>query len=161
MADDAAKFELKYQYRWRHLPFIWVPLISALTVALAIVAIRRDSWQDGLVILAVGVAFALAASWLLFQGLADICITDQGVERRIGQWAWQNLRWSDVTRLTVMRSTNVETGRKGRSFALRGSKATPFFSRVIIFQERPGEMDELLAKFDACVSKHKISVRKL
>ena len=161
MANEPENSELRYQYKWRSFPFIWLPLMSALIGGLVTAAFLRYTWQDALAILAIGMVFELFATWFLLQALADVCISDRGIARRVRHWTWQTLRWSDVTRLTVMPSTDLDTRRKVRSFSLRGSKAAPLFSRLVIFQERPGEMDELLAKLDTCVAKHHIPVRKL
>lgn len=161
MINEAGQFEIVYRYKWRSMPFFWLPFIVMLTAVLAMVASRRTGWQDGLIILAIGIAFALLATWLLFHSLADVCISNRGITRRVQRWTWQSLQWADVAHLTITRSTNLETGRKVRSFALRGSKDAPVFSRLIIFQERPGEMNELLAQLQACVAKHRISVREL
>lgn len=161
MTEDKNEFEVIYQYKWRRMPLYWLSFIMALSVGLGWVAFQRDGWRGGLIVLCSGLAFSTLIGWLLFQSLADVCISDNEVTRRVLRWTWQHMRWADVVRLTIVPTTNVDTGLKVRAFTLRGSKSTSFFSRQITFQERPGEMNQLLSRLEACVAKHHISVREL
>lgn len=161
MVHDNDDMATAYRYKWRYAPLVWVcillPFIAAFSGWIGV----KQRWADGMLVFGIGLLFVFFAVWFSLQQVADICIDDDVITRKVLGWTWQRLRWTDVNRLTIMRSTNMETGRKVRAFAFNGSKATPFFSRRIIFQERPGEMNHLLDRLETCVAKYHINVRQL
>lgn len=161
MAQDSDEMVTAYRYKWRHAPLVWLCIFLPSIVAFSGWIVVKQQWTDGMLVFGIGLLFVFFAVWFSLQQVADICIDDDVITRKVLGWTWQRLRWADVNRLTIMRSTNMETGRKVRAFAFKGSKTVPFFSRRIIFQERPGEMNRLLSRLEACVAKYHINVREL
>ncbi|HEV2682574.1 MAG TPA: hypothetical protein VGV14_18880 [Rhodanobacter sp.] len=160
MQNDLAGV-VRYRYKWRLLPLIWMSFFVPFSIYMGIYAIspKGGGGLSGWLILLILPTFMLFIGWVVILGVSDVVMCDQGIYRMAFGITWQKMRWIDVAEIRISNTVSPADGKKVRSFLFVASKESgAFLSRRIAFQERKRGMEYLLNRMNTCISRYGIEV---
>jgi hypothetical protein len=150
---------IKYRSKWVPVVIAWLGIVFPLCMLLGIIWIHQKDWLHGVWFLLASTTFVLLFGGFGLLATADIVVDDIGVSKMVFGLTLQKLRWIDIARMRISNVVDPKDGGAVKAYALVAKPGSVnFFSRIIVLRERKTGMEQLLSKFNDCVSRHEIKV---